>query len=497
MSSSSDCDIFPPTPNNDSNEQVHEGVSMQKKRKKKKNDSYKRKSKNWKTEKRRQARQKEREEKRNLHEPSTSTSNNDLSQTEINDEGNKEVAVEKNKKRNLHEPSTSTSNNDLSQTEINDKGNKEVAVEKNKQSQFMWPHQKITTAKQAPPQTNPQEKMETYLKKEQEHNQVLQRQLSTVTADLVDLKERHAHCVHERIRPAVLSRTMTMVEAVTILSSGYCYMQPELDEVDHEGVADLDVDFRKKQLFRSSDDSSVYIIPSNNPTLYVIDYTNRFNKATLEFKVLKMNTDVEGIQRPVGLYRKEDACHVHCLVTTSPNIPMKDDTMVTASNISAQKGIDVSKEQWLQIFMDTAKALQGLHDNGFIHNQVRPDNIQLVYKRRGNKKKIRAELIDMSLSCMEKYSRKLTEIQVFSLSSLEHNFLDPVLLKRATHPSKVTDVYAFGQTIQHVAVQNDISSRVRSLADQCMQDSFLSRPNMYDICRQIYLIGQDMQFTVV
>ena len=106
----------------------------------------------------------------------------------------------------------------------------------------------------------PDKRAKIHLQRETEHNRVLEKRLTTLTAEYIDLHERHAHCLHERIHPAVKRRTLDTVEAATLLNSGYSYTQPELDESSYV-CKDVDVDILKQKVIFRDDDFRFYVVP--------------------------------------------------------------------------------------------------------------------------------------------------------------------------------------------------------------------------------------------
>ena len=138
-----------------------------------------------------------------------------------------------------------------------------------------------------------------------------------------------------------MQRAVDMVEAATVLISGWSYAQ--LDGVSFS-CDDVQEDLlRQKNLYRDDDYYRLYIVPNSYPTVYVKEYTGCFNKAILEFQVLKMNQNVEGVQKLASIHKKEPKCNKKYLVTTSTMVPMYYDKMITASSINQWNDIDLSQ----------------------------------------------------------------------------------------------------------------------------------------------------------
>ena len=246
---------------------------------------------------------------------------------------------------------------------------------------------------------------------------------------LQTLKDRHAHCTHERIaRVGVSERALNMVHA-SMLSDTYAYMQPELDRINVKTLHGPGFDddaicykgFRERLLYYSKG-SKQYIIRE-----YLYPY--HLNKAHLDFKLFYANKNVSLLPNAVGI-SWQPARKLY-LVLHIPSFI--SGYIIFASNVCMfiENGLDAT--DWHNILCNVADILVRMHRNGYIHDEVQLENMFLYY----HENDLSGTLLDISKACMVKHARKLTTFQVQQLEKSDEQktgkFMSPEVMDTDTH----------------------------------------------------------------
>lgn len=124
---------------------------------------------------------------------------------------------------------------------------------------------------------------------------------------------------------------------------------------------------------------------------------------------------------------------------------------------------DIPEKDWLQIGQDIAQGLQHLHDQGYTHGHVSPDNI-LLYPTDGNWRCWRAKICDLSNCTFAK--------------------LTPEGLKGQAQLAMAVDVYSLGRMFKSIGKAANVHF-LRSVGKKCSRSDPKSRPEMNKVCKML------------
>ena len=137
-------------------------------------------------------------------------------------------------------------------------------------------------------------------------------------------------------------------------------------------------------------------------------------------------------------------------------------------------GVPLSKKLSCDILVDLCSALEYIHTKGFLHNDLKLDNVVL-----GNtvSEKFRPFIIDFGKACQSDCGRK------YSLSSeqreiykKEHSQVAPDLRDGLVVQSHLTDIYSFGRIVKRVNSIIIHSSSLQAFCKQIMNYHSSERP---------------------
>ena len=135
---------------------------------------------------------------------------------------------------------------------------------------------------------------------------------------------------------------------------------------------------------------------------------------------------------------------------------------------------------WVNCLKDIVEALDFIHNKGYLHNDIKLDNIVLGDGVNG---RICAYLIDFNkaclISCGKSYNLSETDIKFYKQN---HPQIAPDLRDGLVRQSTASDVYSIGRVIKTVCkhkLKKIIS--VSDIAAQCLHYNGVKRPNLQKV----------------
>ena len=218
----------------------------------------------------------------------------------------------------------------------------------------------------------------------------------------------------------------------------------------------------------------------------VKEYFRGKGKVVHEYRVLKSNDSVPCVPKAHGIvYRNGVGVQLamQYVCSAGGGMALRLDEVVSSE-------FKLFPKEWLHIFHNVAIALDGLHRNKFIHNNINPMNI-LIYQREENQTPL-PMLIGFGSCTLEKYSTSPCEAMRHAAKQSE--FWAPEV-ESGEAPTAATDVYALGRTIrfvtQHCKIYEPTTSvygipkALFDIGQQCFEEEVDSRPIMSDVRKWI------------
>ena len=168
-----------------------------------------------------------------------------------------------------------------------------------------------------------------------------------------------------------------------------------------------------------------------------------------------------------------------CFVTQFHEIHKQSVTLQQAANASM-----IKPSECLETFAEICLALQHVHSRGFLHNDVKSNNV--VLERRRNSNKYNAILIDFGKSTQA--STILTSVS--STKRAHHptkSYLAPEVLKQRRY-STASDIYSVGRMIKSVSKIMGFYERARVLVKNALAEEPSLRPHLDKLIAEINAI---------
>ena len=137
---------------------------------------------------------------------------------------------------------------------------------------------------------------------------------------------------------------------------------------------------------------------------------------------------------------------LHSIVMSCIHVDDKPMTLHTLLHKQEDPDIAPSDKQCTSILVGVCKGLQFIHGRGYLHNDVKLDNIVLGATRTGE---LKPYIIDFGkarqIDCGKMYTLSDSERQQFKV---EHNHIAPDLRDGLVPQSVATDIYSYGRVIK-------------------------------------------------
>ena len=134
------------------------------------------------------------------------------------------------------------------------------------------------------------------------------------------------------------------------------------------------------------------------------------------------------------------------------------------------------KLEWNKILWDTADALQHVHEAGYVHNDLKSNNVVLE-KREDDK--LHPVIIDFGKSVEIEKAKKATAKPLHLRGHYEHSYIAPELINGTGRPSIESDVFALGFLIK--TVYKLLKFQNISTVKDALSDSPINRPSISDL----------------
>ena len=153
-------------------------------------------------------------------------------------------------------------------------------------------------------------------------------------------------------------------------------------------------------------------------------------------------------------------------------------TMYTALH---SKSLHLSQAIWCSITLQLAEAISYLHSRGFIHRDIKLDNVLVSFWNN----KYRAVLIDFG-KCIPTAAGSLKHLSHEEQQEYhkKHAHIAPEIVSGASKPSAASDVYSFGRIASIIAKKVE-STVLKNVGNKCTSFSPNARPHLNDIIKQL------------
>ena len=187
------------------------------------------------------------------------------------------------------------------------------------------------------------------------------------------------------------------------------------------------------------------------------------------------------LQRPTVDWL-QNVTGLRCLHTLKP---LSSGNIVLQHFRSAMKSksLSLSEHVWLTLIRQLAQAISYLHDTGFIHRDIKGDNVLVSLLNSEH----RAILIDFGkcihLSAAGNHLKHLTPSEQKKYHQ-KHGHIAPEIVSGASPPSFASDIYSFGQLVYAVGTFID-HHFLRALGKRCCHDDATMRPELNHIVDEL------------
>ena len=169
---------------------------------------------------------------------------------------------------------------------------------------------------------------------------------------------------------------------------------------------------------------------------------------------------------------------LHAIIMSYINIDGKPVSLFSLLYIKSDS-LQLSRQQCVDMLISLCKGLQHVHTSGFLHNDLKLDNVVVGNSFSGKPKPY---IIDFGKACPiakgKKYSLSEEEIVVYKK---EHPQVAPDLRDGLVHQSQATDIYSLGRILKRcnsmLLHSSDLSTQIRKILSYHSRD----RPELKSI----------------
>ena len=137
---------------------------------------------------------------------------------------------------------------------------------------------------------------------------------------------------------------------------------------------------------------------------------------------------------------------LHAIIMTYINLNNNPVSLFSLLYEKHYLSLPFSTQQCKDMLVSLCKGLQYIHSSGFLHNDIKLDNIVVGNSITG---KIKPYIIDFGKACHIREGRKysLSDADI-NMYKREHPHIAPDLRDGLTHQSELTDMYSFGRVLK-------------------------------------------------
>ena len=146
----------------------------------------------------------------------------------------------------------------------------------------------------------------------------------------------------------------------------------------------------------------------------------------------------------------------------------------------AAKGSFLTPENSVEIFQELGSALKHVHSMGYLHNDIKANNVVLEKTPTTSEKSYSPVLIDFGKSTKAAASSMTSRTSGRKRIAPEHSlksYLAPEVIKERLY-SAASDVYSLGKMLKAVSKMVGFYSRVRSLVKEATAERPSLRPSL-------------------
>ena len=173
-------------------------------------------------------------------------------------------------------------------------------------------------------------------------------------------------------------------------------------------------------------------------------------------------------------------CRSELLLVMS--LHMVDDRPLSLVEVLESNSKEVAKYEVLKYLSQVATALSHIHEIGFLHNDIKGNNIILGKTQLD----VQAYLIDYGNVCHQ------TKGKVYQLTAeerkqyeIKHPHIAPDLRDGITAQNVKTDVFSLGRLLLKVCTKYTISGEVCRIGRCCLADKSTDRPELSDVLQAL------------
>ena len=170
----------------------------------------------------------------------------------------------------------------------------------------------------------------------------------------------------------------------------------------------------------------------------------------------------------------------YLLVSSFYNVSDKPYTMYSVLQSS---NLSLAKDTWLILIHQLAQAISYLHDQGFIHRDIKADNVLVSYLNQ----EYRAILIDFGKCTASTASGSLIKHltpEEQEKYKRKHAHIAPEIINGSHPPSFASDVYSYGRIVCAVGAKNACDF-LCALGKKCIHSDAKLRPKLIQIIEQL------------
>lgn len=139
----------------------------------------------------------------------------------------------------------------------------------------------------------------------------------------------------------------------------------------------------------------------------------------------------------------------------------------------------LKKKNVVKLLYQAATALSYIHNSGYLHNDVKGNNIILDETQPGD---IQAYLIDFGKACLQtKGKRYYLSAEERTQHKANHPHIAPDLRDGLVAQCVETDIFAIGRVISKACKMSTANADLEELTSRCLENASKDRPGMSEV----------------